>query len=51
MYGVPIVFVTAYSDGDGILERIQQQVPDAPVLSKPLYGHWLADAIRQNRTQ
>jgi CheY-like chemotaxis protein len=47
MYGVPIVFVTAYNSDDGILERIQQQVPDAPVLSKPLYGDRLAVALRQ----
>ena len=26
---VPVVFVTAYSDEDGIVERIRQQVPDA----------------------
>jgi two-component system, response regulator PdtaR len=47
MFGVPIVFVTAYSDDDGILERVQQQVPDAPVLSKPLYGNRLAVAVEQ----
>ncbi len=43
--GVRIVFVTAYSDDEGILERIEQQVPDAPVLAKPLYGDRLAVAI------
>ena len=43
--GVQVVFVTAYSDGEGLTERIQQQVPNAPVLTKPLYGHRLADAI------
>ncbi len=42
---VPIVFVTAYSDEEGILERIERQVPGAPILTKPLYGHRLADAI------
>jgi CheY-like chemotaxis protein len=31
---VPIVFVTAYGDED-TLERIHEQVPGAPVLSKP----------------
>jgi DNA-binding NarL/FixJ family response regulator len=45
MFGVPIVFVTAYSDDTGMQQRIKQQVPDAPVLSKPLYGNRLADAI------
>jgi two-component system, response regulator PdtaR len=43
--GVQVVFVTAYSDDEGLTERIQQQVPNAPVLTKPLYGHRLADAI------
>jgi response regulator of citrate/malate metabolism len=43
--GVRVVFVTAYSDDEGLKERIQQQVPNAPVLTKPLYGHRLADAI------
>jgi DNA-binding NarL/FixJ family response regulator len=43
--GVPVVFVTAYSDEEGIMERIWRQVPGAPILSKPLYGHRLADAI------
>jgi response regulator of citrate/malate metabolism len=47
MYGVPIVFITAYNDDDGLLERIQQQVPDALVLSKPLYGDRLAVALGQ----
>jgi len=45
--GVRVVFVTAYSDDHGLTERIQQQVPNAPVLTKPLYGHRLADAIAQ----
>jgi response regulator of citrate/malate metabolism len=43
--GVRVVFVTAYSDDEGLTERIQKQVPNAPVLTKPLYGHRLADAI------
>jgi DNA-binding NarL/FixJ family response regulator len=43
--GVQVVFVTAYSDDEGLTERIQQQVPNAPVLTKPLYGNRLADAI------
>jgi CheY-like chemotaxis protein len=41
---VPIVFVTAYSDADTV-ERIHDQVPDAPVLAKPVFRHILADAI------
>jgi CheY-like chemotaxis protein len=41
---VPIVFVTAYSDED-TLERIHEQVPGAPVLSKPVYPEGLADAV------
>jgi len=43
--GVQVVFVTAHSDDEGLTERIQQQVPNAPVLTKPFYGHRLADAI------
>src|SRR5712691_4984681 len=34
--GASIVFVTAYSD-EGTIERIHEQVPGAPVLSKPAY--------------
>ena len=40
-------FVTAHSDEEGLAERIQRQVPGAPPLSKPLYGHRLADTIAQ----
>src|SRR5689334_19390183 len=46
-FGTRIIFVTAYTDDDGIIERIHQQVPDAPVLPKPLYGDRLANAIEQ----
>src|SRR6185312_14274344 len=46
-FGTQVVFVTAYADDDGILERIHKQVPDAPVLPKPLYGNRLARAIQQ----
>jgi two-component system, response regulator PdtaR len=45
--GASIVFVTAYSDEEGLVERIRQQVPGAPLLSKPLYGHRLADTIAE----
>ena len=41
---VPIVFVTAQSDEDTV-ERIHEQVPGAPVLSKPVFRHTLADAV------
>jgi len=47
MFGTSIVFITAYTDDDGIMERIHRQVPDAPVLAKPLYGDRLASAIQQ----
>jgi CheY-like chemotaxis protein len=42
----PIVFVTAYNDPHTI-ERIHEQVPDAPVVSKPEHRKGLADAVRQ----
>jgi DNA-binding NarL/FixJ family response regulator len=45
--GVSVVFVTAYSDEEGLVERIRRQVPGAPLLSKPLYGHQLADTIAE----
>lgn len=41
---VPIVFVTAHSE-DGTLERIREVVPEAPVLSKPVYRDTLASAV------
>ena len=40
----PIVFITGYTDR-GTVERIHEQVPGAPVLSKPVYGDRLADAV------
>ena len=51
MFGTPIVFITAYTDDDGIMERIHRQVPGAPVLAKPLYGDRLASAIEQVNVQ
>ena len=42
--GVPVVFVTAHSDG-GTLERIHTVLPGAPVLSKPVYRETLANAV------
>ena len=41
---IPVVFITAYTDPDTV-ERIHEQVPDAPVLAKPVFRHTLADAI------
>jgi two-component system, response regulator PdtaR len=43
---VPVVFVTGYDDPDTI-ERIHEQVPDAPVVSKPEYRKGLAEAVAQ----
>jgi two-component system, LytTR family, response regulator len=41
---VPIVFVTAQRDS-ATVERIHEQVPGAPVLSKPVFRHTLAGAV------
>ena len=41
---VPIVFITAYTDRDTV-KRIHEQVPDAPVIAKPLYREYLARAV------
>ena len=41
---VPVVFISGYTDCDTV-ERIHERVPDAPVLSKPVYGQRLADAV------
>ena len=43
---IPIVFVTAYTDHDTI-ERIHQEVRDAPVIAKPLYRERLAKAVAE----
>jgi hypothetical protein len=43
---VSIVFVTGYDD-PGTIERIHEQVPGAPVLSKPEYRKGLADAVAE----
>ena len=45
---VPVVFVTAYTDPDTV-ERIHQQVPDAPVIAKPLYRDRLASVVAEVR--
>ena len=41
---IPIVFVTGNTDPETI-ERIHEQVPDAPVLPKLVYRDRLADAV------
>jgi len=53
MYGVPVVFVTAYADNKILLERIHKLIPGAPVLSKPLDSSHLSETIAdlKNRPQ
>jgi DNA-binding response OmpR family regulator len=46
--GASIVFVTANTDRDTV-SRIQERVPGAPVLAKPLDRRALPDAIGQAR--
>jgi CheY-like chemotaxis protein len=43
---IPIIFITAYTDRDTV-ERIHEQVPDAPVIAKPLYRERLASAVAE----
>ena len=45
---VPVVFITAYADSDTV-ERIHEQVPDAPVIAKLLYRDRLAGAVAEVR--
>jgi CheY-like chemotaxis protein len=47
LFAAPVIFITAYSDDDGLMDRIRQHVPEATVLSKPLYGNRLADTINR----
>jgi CheY-like chemotaxis protein len=47
--GSPVVFVTSYSDADTI-GRIHEQIPEAPVLSKPVYAEQLAEAVAEVST-
>jgi CheY-like chemotaxis protein len=42
----PIIFISGFTDRDTV-ERIHEQVPDAPVLSKPVYGDRLAEAVAE----
>ena len=43
---IPVIFITAYTDPDTV-ERIHEQVPDAPVIAKPLYRERLASAVAE----
>ena len=45
---IPIVFITAYTDPDTI-ERIHEQVPDAPVIAKTVYRDSLARTVAEVR--
>jgi len=45
LFATSVIFVTAYGDDEGLMDRIHEQVPEATVLSKPLYGSKLAEAI------
>jgi CheY-like chemotaxis protein len=47
LFATPVIFITDYSDDDGLMERIRQYVPEAIVLPKPLYGNRLADTINR----
>jgi hypothetical protein len=40
----PVIFISGYTDRDTV-ERIHKRLPDAPVLSKPVYSQRLADAV------
>jgi CheY-like chemotaxis protein len=40
----PVVFITGYTD-HATVERIHEQMPDAPVLAKVCYHNRLADAV------
>ena len=44
--GLPIIFVTAHTD-HSTFERIHEVIPEAPVLSKPVYRETLARAVSQ----
>jgi CheY-like chemotaxis protein len=43
---IPIVFITAHTDPHTI-ERIHQQVPDAPVIAKTVYRDSLARTVAE----
>jgi DNA-binding NarL/FixJ family response regulator len=42
---VPVVFVTAYTDEEGMLDAFGNRCRVLQILSKPLYNHRLADAV------
>jgi hypothetical protein len=44
---VPIVFVTGCDDPDTV-QRIHEQVPDAPVISKPQYRRGCPQRARRS---
>src|SRR5262245_43791407 len=43
--GTSVVFVTSQTDANTV-QRIQEQVPGAPVVPKPFYGERLAKAVQ-----
>ena len=43
---IPVIFITAYTDPDTV-ERIHEEVPDAPVIAKPRYRERLASAVAE----
>ena len=45
LFATPVIFISAYGDDEGLMDRIRQQVPEAIVLPKPLCGSRLADTI------
>lgn len=45
LFATTVIFITAYGDDEGLMDEIRQQVPEATVLPKPLYGSRLADTI------
>jgi response regulator of citrate/malate metabolism len=51
MYGLRVIFLTAYADNRMLLERIHQLIPGAPVLSKPLDRSRLSEAIADLRNR
>jgi CheY-like chemotaxis protein len=40
----PVIFISGYADRETV-ERVHERVPDAPVLSKPVYGQRLTEAV------
>lgn len=44
IFANPVLFVAPYNDEDTV-GRVQERIPGAPVLAKPVYAERLADAI------